>query len=92
MTDDPGVPLKAYRTHGHDMAVEFRCVACQRHFDVPLETVISRLAERGVGGPETGVREVGRFAERACERCGGRRFETRPSFPRFPGMPTNPWA
>jgi hypothetical protein len=63
------------------MGVEFRCVACQDWRTVELEAVISRLHARGVGGPETGVRDVARFIEKPCERCGGRRFETRPDFP-----------
>lgn len=79
--DNPGVSLSSYRTFGSEMAVEFRCCDCQAHFEVPLETVIARLTERGVGGPETGVREVARFVERPCASCGGRRFTSRPAFP-----------
>jgi hypothetical protein len=79
--DTPGVPLGRYRSFGPRMAVEFRCRACDVWFEVPLEDVIARLQARGVGGPETGVREVGALAERPC-RCGSLRFATRPAFPR----------
>lgn len=79
--DTPGVPLGKYRAHGPRMGVEFRCRDCEAWFDVPSEDVISRLQARGVGGPETGVRVVGRLAERPC-RCGSLRLTTRPSFPR----------
>ena len=79
--DTPGVPLGRYRSLGPRMGVEFRCRACDAWFEVPLEDVISRLQARGVGGPDTGVRAVGRLAERPC-RCGSLRFTTRPAFPR----------
>lgn len=88
-SDEPGVPLASYRSFGPEMAVEFRCSDCQAHFDVGLEAVISRLQARGVGGPDTGVREVARYVEKPCERCGGKRFTTRPWFPMGPNTPSS---
>lgn len=79
--DTSGVPLRQYRPLQPGMGVEFRCRDCGAWFNVPLEDVISRLQARGVGGPRTGVRAVGTFAERPC-RCGSLRFTTRPAFPR----------
>lgn len=86
-TQNRGVALSHYRTHGPDMAVEFRCLDCQLWFDVPLSVVISRLVARGVGGPETGIKEVARLVEKPCARCGSKRYETRPSFPQAPYAP-----
>lgn len=81
MSREPGVPLGRYLSLGPGMGVEFICLDCFHRWDVELETVIGRLASRGVGGAETGVKEVAEFAERPCARCGGQRLETRPAFP-----------
>jgi hypothetical protein len=80
MIDDPGVPLSHYLAHD-GCSVRFHCLECQTGFDVPVGAVIERLKMRGLGDEHTGVWEVARRAQRACGRCGARRWETRPSFP-----------
>ena len=56
------------------------CVDCIDHRELPLEAVIARLKARGVGDETTGVKAVAGFVKAPCRRCGGVRFETRPSF------------
>jgi hypothetical protein len=56
-----------------------------RTFD--LETVIDRLATRGIGGAHTGIKAVAGLVREPCPRCGGGRFESRPH---FPGLPKDP--
>ncbi|MFI4973248.1 MAG: hypothetical protein ACHP84_01770 [Caulobacterales bacterium] len=75
---DPGVPLSHYRQHG--AGVRLTCRDCMQHLDLPLEAVIARLEARGVGGGQTGVREVARYVAGPCGRCGGNRWETAPAF------------
>lgn len=79
---DPGVPLADYRQHR--AGVRLTCLDCMKHRDLPLDAVIARLEARGVGGEQTGIREVARFARSPCQRCGGMRFETTPAFPPGP--------
>lgn len=74
-----GVPLAHYREHP-GCGVRFHCRACARSFDAPLESVISMLRLRRLGGAETGVNAVGRLAFRPCRRCGATAWETRPAF------------
>jgi hypothetical protein len=78
--DNPdGVPLSHYLTHA-GCAVRFHCAKCHRGFDVALDDVIARLRRRGLGDEHTGICAVGRLADRTCDRCGARRWETRPAF------------
>lgn len=78
MPDEPGVSLAHYRQHR--AGVLLICNACQKSRTLNLEAVIRRLQERGVGGPETGIRAVARFVSQPCA-CGAVRWETRPYFP-----------
>lgn len=87
MSREPGVPLGRYRSLGSEMGVEFHCCDCMHHWTVELEVVIARLEQRGVGGAQTGIKEVAALAERPCTRCSGRRFDTRPAFPPAPHTP-----
>lgn len=84
---EPGVPLGRYRSLGPGMGVEFICRGCVHRWEVELETVIARLEQRGVGGAQTGIKEVADLAERPCAGCGARRFDTRPAFPSAPNTP-----
>lgn len=77
---DPGVPLSSYLPHAGDFAVRFACGRCERSFDVDLAKVLARLERRGLGGPHTGIREVGWLAQRPCRRCGGKRWRTTPTW------------
>lgn len=77
--DDPGVALDDYRQHG--AGVGLTCLDCMLLRILPLEAVITRLPQRGVGDGGTGVRAVARYVRGACPRCGGKRFESRPAFP-----------
>lgn len=80
-TDEPGVPLSHY-LHAHEgVGVRFTCEACQYSHDVPVGQVVERLKASGLGGEETGVREVAKFSTRRCAKCGAVRWETRPAFP-----------
>ena len=63
-----GIPLSHYRSHA-GCRVRFSCAACGRSFDVELETVIARLEHARLGGPQTGIKDVGRRSRRPC-RCG----------------------
>jgi hypothetical protein len=90
MSREPGVPLGRYRDLGPGVGVEFICLDCQNLWEVPLETVIARLAQRGVGGAQTGIKDVAALAERPCSRCGSRRLDTRPAFPAAPHTPGGP--
>lgn len=74
----PGVPLAHYRQHGG--TVRLTCLDCMRHRDLDLEAVVARLQARGVGGERTGIKAVAQFVTRGCSRCGGKRFETSPTF------------
>lgn len=73
-----GVPLLHYRQH--NAGVLLICNGCQRARVLPLEAVIRRLKERGLGGPTTGVRAVAVFVQEPCS-CGAMKWETRPYFP-----------
>lgn len=53
---------------------------CAASFDAPLEAVIRKLELRRLGGPQTGVRAIGRFSHQPCRRCGAVDWETRPAF------------
>lgn len=78
--NDPGVPLSHYLTHGERChGVLFSC-SCGAHRVVPLAVVIEDLERRGVGGPETGVREVWRFSRKPCAKCGARIVSTSPAW------------
>jgi hypothetical protein len=77
--DTVGVPLQHYREHPGS-GVLFMCRGCQFSFSVPLERVIARLEARGLGGAQTGVVEVARYAGQRCRRCGVLHWESRPAF------------
>ncbi|HJR83463.1 MAG TPA: hypothetical protein VJ775_06005 [Sphingomicrobium sp.] len=79
MTDDPGVPLSYYLAN-HGVGVRFCCEACQASHDVPMADVVERLKALGLGDERTGIREVARFAEKPCPRCGATRWSTRPAW------------
>lgn len=76
---EPGVPLRHYLRDHEGVGVRFTCLGCQKSFDVPVAKVVARLEARGLGGEETGVCEVARFAERPCARCGATWWNTRPA-------------
>ena len=78
--DDPGVPLSHYLRDHSGVRVRFTCEACQASYDVPVEAVVERLQVRGLGGEQTGIREVARHAERPCRACEAMKWETRPAF------------
>ena len=63
------------------------CLDCMNHRTFDLEAVIARLAVRGVGGAQTGIKAVASFVRAPCPRCGGERFDSRPH---FPGLPKDP--
>lgn len=84
VTDD-GVPLAHYLENHPETAVRFHCRGCARAFDVPVAVVVAGLTARGDGDETTGVRAVGRLTRRPCARCGGRAFETTPTFRPLPG-------
>ncbi|CAN7311933.1 hypothetical protein LJR164_001660 [Phenylobacterium sp. LjRoot164] len=48
--------------------------------DVPLEVVIARLEARGVGGAQTGIKDVAKFVREPCDQCGRTTFDTSPAF------------
>ena len=50
----PGVPLDHYRQHRG--GVTLMCLDCMNHRTFDLEAVIARLAVRGVGGAQTGIK------------------------------------
>ena len=77
--EEDGVALEHYFTH-EDCQVLFCCESCGRGRHVPLETVIARLKELGVGDEKTGVRAVARFVIKPCQKCGSREITTRPGF------------
>lgn len=79
--DKAGVPLRHYLRDHEGVTVRFCCEACQASHDVPVAKVVERLQERGIGGEETGVREVARLSDQPCARCGAVRWSTRPGFP-----------
>ena len=56
------------------------CIDCIDHRVLPLEALIDRLRARGLGDETTGIKAVAAFVTEPCRRCGGGRFETRPSF------------
>lgn len=74
-----GVALGHYRTHD-GCGVLLTCLACQAHHQVDLEKVIARLVAVGLGDASTGIRAVGRLADRPCLKCGATRWESRPAF------------
>ena len=76
--DSPGVPLAHYRQHGADVLLT--CIDCIDHRVLPLEALIDRLRARGLGDETTGVKAVAAFVAAPRRRCGGHRFESRPSF------------
>jgi len=78
--DDAGIPLSHYLTDHPGTGVRLHCESCQYNYDVPMEKVVERLKARGSGDERTGVREVARFAERPCPRCGARRWSSRPAW------------
>ncbi len=79
-TDNPGLPLGHFLTAYRCAGVRLTCLDCQKHEDLPIAPIAERLQARGVGGLDTGVRELGRLVERPCRRCGGRRFVTAPAW------------
>lgn len=81
-TAELGVPLDHYRQHRG--AVELTCLTCMDRRTFDLEAVICRLAARGVGNDQTGIRAVAGFVREPCPRCGGTCFESRPHFPGLP--------
>lgn len=78
--DDRGVPLSHYLRHHPDAGVRFHCDGCGASYDVPVAQVVERLKARGLGGEETGVREVAKLSTRPCARCGAKKWVTRPAF------------
>jgi hypothetical protein len=78
---DPGVPLRHYLEQHDGVGVLFQCRACMAWHEVPIPRVLARLKVRSLGGEQTGIREIARFAKRPCPRCGAVRWETRPAFP-----------
>jgi transposase-like protein len=81
-----GVALKLYLPPIR-AGVRFSCRACQKHRDVPLQTVIRDLDALGLDGQAVGVRAVARILRRACPRCRSRDVETRPAFEVTSGGP-----
>jgi hypothetical protein len=79
---EPGVPLAHYRDH--DAGVLLTCLDCMNRRQFELETVIRRLMARRVGSAATGIKAVAGYVTAPCPRCGGRRFDTSPSFPVIP--------
>ena len=73
-----GVPLFHYRQHKG--GVLLICQGCCKSRVLPLEAVIRRLKQRGLGGPSTGIRAVAGFVTDPCS-CGAMKWETRPYFP-----------
>lgn len=73
------VPLGHYRQFGRFRGVRVTCIGCMRSRDVALEVVIARLEARGVGGANTGIKDVAKFVREPCEQCGGVRFDTSPA-------------
>jgi hypothetical protein len=84
LTFDPGVPLSHYRQH--EAGVLLICESCVYVRSLPLEAVISRLVERGVGDENTGTRAVAKLTRGPCPECGARNWTTRPDFPSRPGQ------
>lgn len=80
MDDDDGQPLDHYRQH-KGCGVLLICLSCQTDTRLDLERTIARLERTGRGGAMTGIRALGPMTTRACARCGGQRFESRPAFP-----------
>lgn len=74
------VPLAHYLQNDRCRGVRLTCLGCMNHRDIPLDVVIARLQARGIGGGETGIRQVAQFVREPCPKCGGRRFETAPAF------------
>jgi hypothetical protein len=81
MRDIPGVPLAHYLKHHPGCAVRFYCGGCFATHEESVMRVVERLKAQGHGDERTGVREVARFADHPCVRCGVTRWETRPSWP-----------
>jgi hypothetical protein len=83
-TPRSGVPLAHYRRLR--ARVLLTCLDCHYNRSLGLEAVIRRLETCGHAGEHTGIKAVASFATLPCPRCGGRRFETRPDFPRMQGQ------
>lgn len=81
MTDEPGVPLWHYRQHHPSVELLLTCNSCQYSRTFDLDVVITRLQRRGIGGPNTGIRQVAGYTLEDCPRCGKRNWETRPWWP-----------
>lgn len=81
---EPGVPLHLYRKDRANVLLI--CDACNLTRAFPLEDVIQRLKERGVGDENTGIRSVALHTRGPCPRCGKREWQTRPQFPPIPGQ------
>lgn len=81
---DPGVPLSHYRQH--KAGVLLICDACNDLQHLPLEAVIARLVDRGVGNEDTGIRAVAKLTRGSCKKCGARSWTTVPDFPNRPGQ------
>lgn len=61
--------------------IRFSCSSCRTSHDVAAASVLTRLEGRGLGDDRLDVRELGRFSERPCYRCGESRWETRARVP-----------
>ena len=80
---DPGVPLGKYIGEADVLLL---CNGCTYVRTLPLERVIARLRQRGVGDEHTGIRAVARRMTGPCPQCGAWKWETRPAFPSIPGQ------
>lgn len=78
-----GVELFEYRGQADVLLL---CGRCTYSKVLPLEAVIARLNKRGRDGEKVGIVELARFTRQACQKCGSRRWETRPAFHGVPGQ------
>lgn len=75
------ISLGALLAEHPDAQIRFSCSGCRTSHDVAAATVLTRLEGRGLGDDQVDVRELGRFSERSCYRCGEARWETRARIP-----------
>jgi hypothetical protein len=77
--NNDGVPLEHYLQHA-GCGVRVHCRSCHRSTDYALEDVIAQLEARGVNGRRLGIKQVSRYVDKPCPRCGARDFATSPAF------------